>query len=242
MTQVIEDLRGLPKGSHALSFHASDREARDRAVRFIQGAPEGQRAAYWVEDEALKAEYDRRLAEAAPLQVGCVGILPEGQIENTPAGLRPVAAVREFVVAHPEGVTAGADTLFRHWDPQDPRPVLEYEEWFDGLARDQSRFLCPYDLRKLPSSDAGTAARSIRELASHHSHVALSETEDPALRLLQLFVFASEDEIPDALRSAFREASAGGLIESGGSEGPFFLTAAGEAVVADWSQSMTAGS
>jgi hypothetical protein len=242
MTELISDLRELPRGSHALGFYSSEREAADRALRFLQGAPPGQRTAYWVEDEALKAEFDRRLSEAAPLQVGCVGILPEGQIESTPSGLRPVAEIREFVAAHPEGVTAAADTLHLHWDPQDPRPVLEYEEWFDGLARDESRFLCPYDLRELAAPDARGAARAVRELASHHSHVALSETEDPALRLLQLFVFASEEEVPEVLMPAFRQASDEGLIETGGSGGAFLLTAAGERLVADWSHSMTAGS
>ena|SRR5580700_3299177 len=231
MLEVLDDLSQLPLGAHALSLHASRREAADHAVAFIKGTPEGQAVAYFVPDAALAQYYDDRLSEAAPDHLGCVHALGHEQVEFVDGRLRPVAEVRELIGQHPEGVTAAGETLSQYWAPENMPEHLEYESWFDDQPREDSRFLCPYNLREVPPE---MASNVLRELGSHHSHVMLSQCDEPAARLLQLFIFAVPRDLPTSLQATLGWAVAEGLVrvEDAGQE--MALTKAGEALVRRW--------
>jgi MEDS: MEthanogen/methylotroph, DcmR Sensory domain len=233
MPVLLSDLAQLPTGSHCLSLHTDGEEAADHAVAFLAGTPEGQAAAYWVADSSLQAYYEERLAEEAPTQVGCVLLLSGEQVHVVDGKLRPVDEVRQFVAAHPEGVTGAGETLSIYWLPDNVPDHLEYEAWFDGLPRDRSRFLCPYDLRRVPSEDAPGI---LRELGRHHSHVVLSPSHEPAVRLLQLFVFETPAEVPFELSATLEWAIDSGFVEEGPSAEELRLTRVGAEVVHDWGQ------
>ena len=186
MPRVVADLIHLPMGSHCIAFYASQDEGAETAAEFLAGTPEGQAAAFWVADTALQSYYRDRVEEISPRHVGCVLVLDGEQVESDEGKLRPVDEVRTFVASHPDGVTGGADTISRYWTPGTFPEHVEYEAWFDAQPRDGSRFLCPYDLRRVPASEAPGL---LRELGRHHSHASLSSSPEPAVRLLQLFVF-----------------------------------------------------
>lgn len=233
MPQVVDDLVHLPLGSHCVSFHVSREEAADHAASFLAGTPEDQAASYWVGDASLLPYYEEKLAQAAPHQVGCVHLLDTEQVASEGGRLRPVPTVREFVGAHPEGVTAAGETLSLYWTRETIPEHLEYEQWFDALPRDDSRFLCPYDLRRVPPE---MAPMVLRDLGAHHSHAVLSSSLEPAVRLLQLFVFATPAEVPDALKDTHRWALEHGLISSSAPEEEMSLTEAGTQIVHEWSR------
>ena len=231
--EIVETLSRLPPGSHCISLHTSPEEAADHAVDFLAGTPPGQAASYWVPDSDVAAEYNSRLEAEAPGQVGCVRALAHEQVAPHDGRLRPVPEIVDFVTGHPGGVTGGADTISRHWTRESVPDHLEYEAWFDGQPRKASRFLCPYDLRTLPVE---LVPQVLRGLGTHHSHVSLSNSTDPALHLLQLFLFPTVHDLPPQLHAtlggalALKHASLPGL----GSE--LVLTAAGETVVRNWSR------
>jgi hypothetical protein len=233
---IVEDLFHLPLGSHCISFHTSREEASDRAVSFLEGAPEGQPAAYWVTDPALALYYNERLATRGASQVGCVQVMDHEQVKAVDGKLRPADEVLEFVGRHPGGVTGGADTISAYWGPENVAGHLEYEAWFEGQPRDDSRFLCPYDLRTVPVE---SAPRILRELGRHHSHAALSDSEEPAVRLLQLFVFGSPREMPRELQETLAWASSEGLVWIGAPHEEIRLSPSGERVVREWSRVTT---
>jgi len=233
LPEVLTELVHLPLGSHCISFHATREEAADHAVEFLAGAPQGQASSYWVGDPSLETYYRDRLAERAPNQVGCVHVLDHEQVHEVDGRLRPVGEVTSFVGAHPEGVTGGAETITRYWTPENVPDHLEYEAWFDAQARDASRFLCPYDLRRIPPEDA---SRTMRELGAHHSHVVLSLSEEPAVRLLQLFVFGTAETLPPELGDSFRWAMREGLVRVPGPGSEMTLTDAGVNVIRKWSE------
>ena len=234
MPEVLDDLVHLPLGSHCVSFHASREEAADQAVSFLAGRPDGQAAAFWVADSSLLAYYDEKIAERAPEQVGCVHVLPHEQVGPVAGKLRPVEEVQEFLADHPEGVTGGADTLSLYWSPETIPDHLEYEAWFQQQPRDGSRFLCPYDLRRVPPE---SAPEVMRELGKNHSHAALSTSEEPAVRLLQLFVFGTAESLPSQLGETLTWARDTGLVEVGQPTDDLALTESGEEVVREWSGS-----
>lgn len=238
MVEVLEDLSELPIGSHALSFHASDEEAAEHAVEFLEGTPEGQAAAYWVPDRELAREYDRRLIAEAPRLAGCVFALPHSQAVPIDGHRRPAPEIMAEISRHPEGITAAGQTITEFWTPDEVPEYLEYEAWFDRQPRERSRFLCPYDLRRLPPRDA---PRILRELGAHHSQVVLSHVEHPAIQLLQLFVFTTESEVPPSLRGVLRWAIAERIIEVSSPSGDFHLTAKGDEIVQHWSSMATVG-
>jgi hypothetical protein len=231
MVEVLDDLSLLPRGAHAISLHASREEAADHAVEFLRGTPEGQTAAYWVPDAALAQYYDDRLSDAAPAHLGCVHVLGHEQVELVDGRLRPVAEVRALIGQHPEGVTAAGETISQYWAPETMPEHLEYESWFDEQPREESRFLCPYDLREVPPE---MAPGVLRDLGSHHSHVVLSRSDDPAVRLLQLFIFAGPQEVPPSLLPTLSWAIAEGLVRLEGPGQLMILTSSGEAAVRSW--------
>jgi hypothetical protein len=236
MPQLIEDLAKLPLGAHAVSFYTSPHEAANHAAAFLAGTPKGQSAAYWVSNEALRARYLRRTGAngSSPR----IGVLPDGQVSTEGGKLRPAHEVQEFLGAHPEGVTAGGETLSDHLTAENVGQHVEYEAWIDRQPHDRSRLLCPYDLRRMPADKATTL---VRGLAASHSHVALSKAEEPAMRLLQLFVFPTIQSIPVAQRGDINWALSEGLVGAD-ITGAFDVTPRGQKLIEDWSFSMTGGS
>lgn len=231
MTQVLEDLAELPLGAHALSFHASADEARDHAVRFLTGTPEGMTAIYWVPDAEASARYNSKLADVAPSHVGCVVALGHSQVDWSAGKLRPAPEIREFLREHPGGVTAGGETLTKYWHEDHVAEQIEYERWFDEQPREDSRFICPYDLRRLGTENP---PEILAELGKHHSHIVLSSSREPAVRLLQLFVFPTSGELPPKLGADLDWAAELGYVEAGGPMDPLRLTPAGRAIVDEW--------
>jgi hypothetical protein len=228
MPEVLDDLLHLPLGSHCVSFHVSRDEAADHALAFLAGAPEGQAAQYWVPDAEQRDYYTDRAADEAPDHVGCISVLPCEQVEPREGHLRPVKPVLDFIQAHPEGVTASGETISRYWAPHNVPDHLEYEAWFEEQPRDLSRFLCPYDLRSVPAEDA---PRVMRELGAHHTHVVFSESGEPGVKLLQLFVFPDRSSVPEVLRSTLGWADGEGLLAP---TEDLRLTPRGQRVVQDW--------
>ncbi|HEV2317578.1 MAG TPA: hypothetical protein VGV89_08410 [Thermoplasmata archaeon] len=233
MPEVIGDLVDLPRGAHCASFHATPEEASQNAVDLLAGAPEGQASMYWVSEPGRVHVYDRQLSEEAPSQVGCVAVLSHEQVTWVEGKLRPVPEVLEFVRSHPEGVTAAGDTLSEYWAPRNIPDHLEYERWFETQPRDSSRFLCPYDLRKIPPE---LAQLVMNELGAHHSHVTLSRSEEPAVRLLQLFLFTTVDQVPPNLSESLDWAERTGLVSIAISSGEIQLTPDGAAAIRLWSE------
>jgi len=233
---LVAELADLPVGGHAVSFHADEREAARNAASFLAGAPEGQGASFWISDPSLLPYYVDELVARAPAQVGCVQILDGPQVAPTGPGedLRPVPEVRSFVEAHPEGVTAGAGTISLYWTPEALPDYLEYEAWFDAQERSRSRFLCPYDLRRIPPERAPLAMRA---LARHHSHLALSQSPELAPQLLQVFLFEDLRALPPTPKETFDWALSRGFVEMPPGAAEPRLTWAGIEFIRSWEES-----
>jgi hypothetical protein len=232
MPEIVSDLVELPLGSHCISFHVSREEASEHATSFLAGNLPGMAAMYWVTDASIAAEYSDRLSSKAPDQVGCVAILHREQVERAEGRLRPVSEVTNFIRAHPEGVSAGAETITAYWTPENIPDHVEYESWFQGQPRAKSRFICPYDLRRVPPQ---MAPKVLRELGAQHSHAVLSDSPEPAVRLLQLFAFGTPAEIPPQLLDTYRWAMEQDLILASDPIEEMSLTSKGERVVVEWS-------
>jgi hypothetical protein len=233
MPQAVTEASRLPLGSHSLSLHADSEEAAEQAASFLAGTPEGQPASYWVGDETLLPHYHEILEVRAPGQVEAVHPLEGPQVQPEGPVLRPIPEVTQFVGSHPEGVTGGGDTISQYWTPQTIPAYLEYEAWFDAQPREHSRFICPYNLRRVPP---GEAPKILRELGAHHSHVVLSQSSEMGVRLLQLFVFGAGSEVPPAIRPDLDWAVESGLVARAVDSGELTLTASGDAVIAAWSR------
>jgi hypothetical protein len=231
MAQMLADLASLPVGSHCVSFYAGPEEAANQAVRFLAGSPWGMTTSFWVDDPKVAADYNARLSEASPEHVGCVIALGHEQVERVDGKLRPAREIFDFFQEHPEGVSAGGDTLSLYWTPANLLDHLEYEEWFQTQPRDGSRFLCPYDLRRIPLDRVAETLGQLRRL---HSHIVLSQSPEPAVRLLQLLVFGTAADLPPRFEPELRSAQSAGLIRSTTSGGPLELTAAGREFVRAW--------
>ncbi len=230
MPRVVRDLAELPAGAHCLGLYASGEEAARQAVRFLAGAPADANASYWVESVDRANYLNERLAPVAPNRVGCVRPLTGGQVEPRDGRLRPVPEIGRFIHGPLGGVTAGADTLSGYLAAGQGGALREYEAWFDVQPRSGSRFLCPYDLRIALPSDPDL----IRALGSHHSHVALSGSPEPAVRLFQLCLFDRPAALPSAVRPVYEWARDHRLVTPAGPDEPITLTAAGESVVHEW--------
>jgi hypothetical protein len=231
MPEVLDNLAQLPQASHCLSLHATQDEAADHAIAFLDGTPDGQAANYWVPSPEIRDYYTERLTTESPDHVGCVSVLPCAQAEVTGGVRRPVGDVRSFIEAHPEGVTAAGETITHYWTSDEVPSYMEYESWFEEQRRDWSRFLCPYDLRRVPVEKAPGV---LRELGAHHTHIVLSKSADPAVRLIQLFVFPNKRSIPGQLQGALRWAMSEELLQP---SDELALSPAGESIFRDWSQS-----
>jgi hypothetical protein len=201
------------------------------AVSFLAGAPEHQAARYWVPSEELANEYNARVGQLVPGRGGLVRYLSTEQVEEREGRLRPVSDVTDFVEANPRGVTAAGETLSAYLNRDNIDAHLEYEAWFDALPRDDSRFLCPYDLRRLPVDQATEVLRS---LGSHHNYVVLSRSTDPPIRLLQLFVFEKILEIPEPLEGTLGWAIRSDAVDIAGSPKALKLTRHGDEMLEEW--------
>jgi len=230
---VLVDARQIPIGAHALSFHASPEEAADQAAGFLDGAPQEQAARFWVPDDRTAKVYSDVTARQSPEHVGCIAILPTEQVEPVDGKLRPIAEIREYIRAHPEGVTAAAGTISSYLTDENVPAHVEYESWFDAQERDNSRFLCPYDLRRVPPE---AAPQLMHDLGAHHSHVVLSHSDEPGALLLELFIFDSVQEIPPLLHQTLGWAVANDLVRTNGADMPLTLTPGGESAVRDWGE------
>lgn len=194
--EVVSDLAELPPGSHCLSFYASDEEAADQAAAFLAGAEDPRSATYWVADGKLLAYTRKRVRARAPAMTSRVKVLGGPQAVRTGAHFRPTVEVVRFVSEHPEGVTAAGQTITRYWTRETIPGHVEYEQWFHQQPRRNCRFLCPYDLRRVPADLAG---KVLPMLAQNHSHMALSKVPDPASLILQLSVSPRLADVPKEL-------------------------------------------
>lgn len=231
--KLLANAQDVPPGGHALGFYTTRREAAALTADFLRGTPNGQAARVWVPDEQSAALYAEAAGDRAPAHVGCVAILPAEQVEEQEGKLRPVGEIRAFLASHPEGVSAGADTISFYWTPATVPAHLEYEAWFAAQPRARSRFLCPYDLRSIAATDA---PRVVHELAAHHSHVVLADASEPGARLLQLFVPDTVSDLPDALDAALGWAVKHGYVEIVPKTRELRLTPAGDEVVRAWGE------
>jgi hypothetical protein len=227
----------LPKGSHAAAFYADRVEAAEQAAAFLAGAPERQSARFWVPSDAAAEEYLEAAQVIAPSRVDAIEVLPTEQVEPTEGKLRPVAPVRAFIADHPEGVTAAGGTISYYWNRESVPEHLEYERWFDhersAGAGDESRYLCPYDLRTVPPE---LAPRVMRELGASHSHVVLSASEEPGAHLLELFLFETTERIPSSLTETLAWAIREQFVEIDPASHVVGLTGKGEQIVREWGQ------
>ncbi len=235
--QLLASPSELPLGSHGVSFHSTDGEAAQHAASFLAGTPRGQRARFWVKDSATAAFYAQAAGQHAPAHVGCVAVLPTEQVHEVDGRLRPVPLVEEFLVAHPEGVTAGGGTITAYWAPPNIPDHLEYEDWFERQPRSKSRFICPYDLRAVPPD---LAPEVMRQLGAHHSHVILSDCTEEAAQLLELFIFPSSHELPESLDRTYRWAVEKGHVSVDANTGAFRLAPSGEEIIRAWGERGTA--
>jgi hypothetical protein len=232
MVDLTDELATLPTGSHCVSLHTTQDEAADHAASFLAGTPSEQAASYWVPTGGLLPLYRSKVGARRPDRVTSVRVLVGPQVERVEGKLRPVEQVLEFVGRHPEGVTAGAETISWYWTADDIRDHLEYEEWFQSLPRGRSRFLCPYDLRRVPAADA---PEILAELGAQHTHVALSPSNDDIVQMLQVFVFGTFDRVPRQFEEAVAWAVESGFVTVRDADGAMSLTRSGVAAVSDWS-------
>ena len=223
--QLISDLSKLPTGSHCLELFASEAEAADRAAAFLAGAEDPEATSYWVADDRLVALNRQQVARRDPRHEGNVHHLRGPQVVRREGVLRPTGEILRFVRNHPEGVTGGAAAITGYWTREEIPAYLEYEEWFHRQARGRSRFLCPYDLRKVP---VDLAAEVLPELARHHSHLVVSTVRHPTTLLVQLLVFPSAESVPEKLRKVLDWALRGGLLGLEGREKRPVLARKGE--------------
>jgi hypothetical protein len=233
MPTVVGDPADLPRGSHSAGFYAGAAEAAEQAGRFIAGAPAEQAVRFWVLDARTAQNYNRRLAHVAPAHVGCVAALEKEQVQLASGRLRPVPEVRRFVGDHPEGVTAAGDTMSHYLTNENFPAHLEYEAWFQSVSHENSRFLCPYALWRVPAENAPEV---MEELARDHTHLVLSSSSVPAVRLLQLFLFRNSSEVPPHVPADLRWARNQGWVYLAGSSRSLELTPAGREVIREWSE------
>lgn len=223
--ELISDLSKLPTGSHCLELFASEEEAADRAAAFLAGAEDPEATSYWVADDRLVALNRKHVARRDPRHEGNVHRLRGPQVVRREGVLRPTGEIIRFVKDHPEGVTGGAAAITGYWTREEIPAYLEYEEWFHRQARGRSRFLCPYDLRKVP---VDLAAEVLPELARHHSHLVVSSVRQPAALLVQLLVFPSAESVPEEHRKVLDWAVREGLLGLEGHEKRPVLARKGE--------------
>jgi hypothetical protein len=229
--RVVGSAEEIPLGAHALALYSDTAEARDQAVSFLRGTPRGTAARFWVPDARTAEFYVEAAGDRSPEHVGCVAILPTEQVGRVEGKLRPVDEIRSFVSAHPEGVSAGADTISTYWRPDNIPDHLEYEAWFQGQAEPQSRYICPYDLASVPPEVAPSV---LRELGSHHTHVILSGSDEPGVRLLQLFVFRLAKDLPERLEPTLGWAVRNGYVTVDSHSSELSLTPLGDRLVRSW--------
>ncbi|HTP54251.1 MAG TPA: hypothetical protein VML94_04705 [Thermoplasmata archaeon] len=193
----MQDLSQLPTGAHCLDLFSSEDEAAEHATAFLAGALDPDASSYWVAGNSLLAYCQEKASERDPSLSDRFHVLDGPQVLPTHGKLRPAPEVVRFLKAHPDGVTAAAATITEYWTREQIPGYIEYERWFDEQERSSSRFLCPYDLRKVPTD---LAASVLPQLIASHSHVALSKYPNPASQMLQLLIFPQRDLVPSEFR------------------------------------------
>ena len=231
MSIPLDSCGEVPVGGHCVSFHATQEEAADQAASFVAGAAPSQAASYWVPQPGLLPLYRDRMASMDARRVRSIRVLAGPQVHRVGQRLRPVEEVAAFVERHPEGVTGGAETISWYWTADDIKDHLEYEQWFQLQPRAHSRFLCPYDLRRIPADDA---LPILRELVGHHSHLVLSRGRDESIRLLQLLLFSDAREIPPWLASDLAWGLRSGYVTVGEHTGHLSMTTEGHQLLDAW--------
>jgi len=234
MVRLLNSASELPTGSHCVSFHATQDEACEQAVAFLEGARADQASAYWVANQSLVPMYRTRLQSRVPDRKDSVHALGHSQVHQVGEVLRPAPEVLEFISHHPDGVTAGGETITWFWTPETIHDYMEYETWFERQPRLNSRFICPYNLRRVPPQ---AAASVLHELGEHHSHVVLSRAPAKAVRLIQLFLFANAREVPEMLQHDLTWAVDAGLVQVHEPSPILFLTASGHQLIEEWATS-----
>jgi hypothetical protein len=195
---VVHDLSQLPTGAHCLDFFSSEDEAADHATAFLAGALDPEAASYWVAGDKLLAYCQEKAEERDPALAAQIHVLDGPQAVPTEGKLRPAPEIVRFLKAHPEGVTAAGATITEYWTREQIPGYIEYERWFEAQERSSSRFLCPYDLRKVPTDLADSV---LPDLIAAHSHVVLSKLPNPASLMLQLLIFPQSELVPSEFRA-----------------------------------------
>ncbi|MDE1820185.1 MAG: hypothetical protein KGJ23_07420 [Euryarchaeota archaeon] len=224
---ILDEPSRLPVGGHALSMFASDQEGADHAASFLSGGKEPASSSFWVGEASAFEVYQRAVERSAPRFVESLHALKGAHVEwvgTDRRALRPIPEVLQFLQEHPQGLSAGANTLSHFWSPTDMPAFLEYENWIQQLPHAEARLLCPYDLRRIPVASAPTV---VSTLARRHDHLVLSRTQDPLLTMLELFLFRKEAEVPPSLRPALERGLEDRWVQSA-PEGGFEWTARGE--------------
>lgn len=209
MLVLLNDLAEMPAGSHALALHDSAAEGAEHATAFLCSAPDPSSCSYWVDDPRLLELYRARVARSGPDRSGSVRLLPGSQVEPFGSRLRPVREVREFVGSHPKGVSVAAESTSRALNFESLPKFEEYERWLGRQPNRVSRYLCPYDLRRVPLDHAPSLMRALGEA---HTHLLLSWTEDLVLRLLEVFLFATPNGVPEGLQGTLEQARDAGWL------------------------------
>lgn len=195
-SEVLDDPADLPIGCHAFSFHASVEEAADHASGHLWNSPTIDQGAYWIGTGRPRAPYEEAILRRRPEMLTALRSLETPSTEATDGALRPIKEVVAWVENHPDGVVAAAETLSWYWDPIHAPMNIAYEQWFHTLERRHSRFLCPYDLRRVPIGVAGLVLPKLRRV---HTHLVLSTDRRPEIRVMQLLAFQGESELPELL-------------------------------------------
>lgn len=236
MPQVVWDPQELSVGSHSLCLYADAAEAAEKEARYLAGTPDGLFATFLVSGPARADAAMAQLRHAAPRLVLALQQFEGEHVEAVDGRLRPVRAIRELLAAHPEGVSAGADTFSSHWGPESVEAHLEYEQWFDGQARERSRFLCAYDLARIP---AASLAETLDSLGRHHSHVVLSGSSEPAVRFAQLLAFGTPARVPVRLRENLLWAIEERYLRTLGPHDPLVVAVRGRDCFSEWASRAT---
>jgi hypothetical protein len=231
MAECLDATSQVPVGAHCLSLHATQEEAADHAAAFLSGSPPEHATSYWVAQAGLVPLYRERIGAVDPRHVRSIRVLAGPQVHRVDHRLRPVEEITSFFERHPEGATCGADTITWYWTPDDIRDHLEYEQWFQLQPRVRNRFLCPYDLRRIPLDDAVPV---LRELADHHSHLVFSRDRQNPIRLLQLMIFVNTDDIPTTMSSDLDWAVDAGYATVGDETGSLSPTLTGRDLLESW--------
>ena len=210
IAEVVADVSSdLPRGSHAVAFYAGEEERAEVASRFISGAPVGQAVGFWVLDFRTDGQDNDRLGSRLRITWGASRRSARRRSSPARVAFGPWPRFADSCRTTRRASRAGRTPSRTTSRTRTPPSHLKYESWFQSLPREASRFLCPYALRRIPPE---SAPEIMRELGKDHSHVVLSSSPGPAVRLLQLFLFTSSAESPERAHAELRWARNRGSV------------------------------